>query len=62
MLEGSFAHKLPFDVDWISVARLKKEMKATAQERVTVEENIVASDEWFCAIYLVIFWLPRERK
>lgn len=44
VLEGSFTHKLPSDVDWISVARLNKEMKAAAQERVTVEEKIVASD------------------
>lgn len=44
MLEGSFTHKLPSDVDWISVTRLKKEMKAAAQERVTVEEKIVSSD------------------
>lgn len=44
MLEGSFTHKLPSDVDWISVTRLKKEMKAAAQERVTVEEKIVACD------------------
>lgn len=44
VLEGSFSHKLPSDVDWISVARLKKEMKVAAQERVTVEEKIVISD------------------
>lgn len=41
MLEGSFTNKLPSATDWISVTMLKKEMKAAAQERVTVENKIV---------------------
>lgn len=58
VLEGSFTNELPAGTDWISVTRLRKEMTATAQERVTVEEKIVRINDF----YLVIFWLPRARQ
>lgn len=44
MLEGSFTNKLPSGTDWISVTRLKKEMTAAAQERVTVEKIVRIND------------------
>lgn len=46
MLGGSFTNKLPSAADWISVTRLKKEMKAAAQERVTVEKKIVVINDF----------------